>query len=609
MKTLALSVAGILLIVSYACKPSSDDYDALLKKTAINPAFEKLPPIASDISFEILEKPGPKNENIRLIADFSKQKIGSPYLAINISDTKMVLRDDGKGADKTAGDNKYALLLKEDLSELGRTFNERLKTARTLKELPVFQNRSIQTLKLEPIGNFDFEKIGKGKIIPFPKDLVRVLKNLTLPKRALMITDVQVVEDESRTFNPCSRRGNPRGAWTFGELMRQMASPHPGAIASDATTSTFVRNWLNTWMANQTVNGESLPARTSIQNLITDWENKSSVGRGGILKMEFAPFKLIAIVNRLDMRGNSGYGFSDGGEGRLVFEALNSNCSTKQFTVIFEYGINKKSCNAVSAFATEWNNLNNLVPGSTAYNSALQQITDQFTKCGTNPAKTNQNSINQIRTNEFALGSPWELREFNLLPAGQLALVTVKQEPAQKYNAKINNPDVVRLVSYINGLSSDIENNRYTIPEQVQMNPGTPTPTTSFLGGKSHVPSPSSHWNGAMVAGPAFITSDKARHVFSLNTCSGCHGGETGTVFLHINTANFGSEASLSGFLTGITVTDPAGRPSGAPATRTFNDLEERRLDFNLLVGSVCIQRPLFELVHKLTFDPIRMVH
>ncbi len=44
--------------------------------------------------------------------------------------------------------------------------------------------------------------------------------------------------------------------------------------------------------------------------------------------------------------------------------------------------------------------------GSAAYNLALQNITDQFSKCGTNTSRPNQSSLNALRTNEIALVLP-----------------------------------------------------------------------------------------------------------------------------------------------------------------------------------------------------------
>jgi len=344
--------------------------------------------------------------------------------------------------------------------------------------------------------------------------------------------------------------------------MQQLASPASGPLVSDKDLSTFVLNWLNTWMKDQTVNGELLPARTAINNkIIQPWLAKSAKdgAPAGQLKMKFAPFRLLAIVNRVDLRGSSGYGFSNAGEGRFVFCALDEFCNPFEFTIIFEYGVNKKTCPDIKAYAQEWADLNKLTIGSATYNKALENITRQFTDRGTNSLKRGGNSLNQLRTNEFALDAvPWELREFiqgkfafinnSAIP---LLLTTVKQEPAVKYNAKLNNTDVERLVDFINNHVPPIKNNNYTVP---QTHNGA-----NFLGGKAHTEFPPTgngnvhHWDGEPIGQPVgpSINSDQDRHVFSLNTCSGCHGGETQTFFTHIDPTAFGQPADLSGFLTG----------------------------------------------------------
>jgi len=65
----------------------------------------------------------------------------------------------------------------------------------------------------------------------------------------------------------------------------------------------------------------------------------------------------------------------------------------------------------------------------------------------------------------------------------------------------------------------------------------------------------------------------------ALNTCNGCHQAETGTVFLHVSNRQTGSPSILSGFLTGITTSDPI---SGVP--RSFNDLDLRAAFLKRLV-------------------------
>jgi hypothetical protein len=73
---------------------------------------------------------------------------------------------------------------------------------------------------------------------------------------------------------------------------------------------------------------------------------------------------------------------------------------------------------------------------------------------------------------------------------------------------------------------------------------------------------------------------NEARHHFALNTCNGCHASaETGTFFTHIVPRFSFDEASLSGFLTGTTVSDPVTGQS-----RTFNDLGRRKTDLTSVV-------------------------
>src|SRR6185369_16469803 len=76
------------------------------------------------------------------------------------------------------------------------------------------------------------------------------------------------------------------------------------------------------------------------------------------------------------------------------------------------------------------------------------------------------------------------------------------------------------------------------------------------------------------------INNPQARHKFSLNTCNGCHGGETQTGFLQIAGRVPGQPSQLSGFLTGETISDPVTREP-----RTFNELGRRR---RLMEATVC---------------------
>ena len=91
------------------------------------------------------------------------------------------------------------------------------------------------------------------------------------------------------------------------------------------------------------------------------------------------------------------------------------------------------------------------------------------------------------------------------------------------------------------------------------------------------------------------MSCNAARHKFSLATCNGCHGAESGTSFLHVRPASFGSPASLSGFLTGATVADPV-----VPATQYhFDELAARAVKLAQFAGATCSRRqPPIALPH-----------
>lgn len=627
------------LLVFNSCKP---------KKTPpanaeINTAFEETPPIATDITVKVLEKPVAEGTVI-LTARFEPNVIQGRFHAVMINDEKLVLRDDGNGGDEKAGDNDFSIIMNEDIvqlrNELSRIQNSTKEQLTQKRNIFKWVNRSAVPItdKIRRVNVFKFDTATIIKIDP--DFLFAHLPDPLLNEHSLMITDIGVVQDPSRTFNPCTNAGNPNGAWTFGKLMTDMANTPSTGI----TAENFVKEWLDKWMTPQTVNGENVAARPNIFNsIIVPWIIKSNPGippasinttnwKTKTIQLQFAPFRLLAIVNRVDLRGNSGYTISNAGEGRFVFGALNSNCiplaGRGKFAVIFEYGVPKRTCVSLRNYAQQWMDLKALTPGTPAYNTALQAITDQFAAAGAGGSRPNGSSLNQIRTNELAIGNPWELREFNIIAASHLMdEVTVKQEPAKIFNRLAVPPaslaNQTTLATFVNTNEPAVLNNTYTIPPTIG--------STNFLGGKAHTESPGHFWDASTAPGPAFIVNNDARHIVSINTCSGCHGGEgktsTGNLindpvgifhnaFLHIAPQPFGTKATLSAFLTGdpsdpdglFRVLDPAGRPTGAPTVWTFNDLARRNVDLQELVEQTC-KRRIFDLIRVLKFKPVRMTH
>lgn len=351
------------------------------------------------------------------------------------------------------------------------------------------------------------------------------------PDSELMIRALAVVEDPVRTRWTGSTTNLSDGAWSFGRLMTAMAGANDPQL--------FVQNWLAQWDTPRPVNGFTVPPRPMAQQVTNAWLAASG---GARLDLTRAPFRLLAIVNRMDLRNLAA---GSAGEGRFVFGVLDPAGNPLQFTVIFEYSLPAKTDAEVRAWADAWHGLAAQPVGSAAFNQALEAITNKFAGPNAAPGRPNGSAINQVRSNEIALAAPWELREFHLNAAGQLA-----QAPtAQTTDLTINNS--ATLANFINS----------NTPALLA---GTHVVTPSLLAG-SALTNPGHFWTA-----PG-ITNPEARFRFSINTCNGCHAGETGTRFLHVSPRAAGTVAALSTFLTGETQLDPVTLQS-----RTFNDLQTR---------------------------------
>jgi hypothetical protein len=344
--------------------------------------------------------------------------------------------------------------------------------------------------------------------------------------------------------------GLPAGVWSFGHLMREMA---PTPEAAPAMTLELLQHWLS----NQTVNGFSVAARPAMQQQLIDiWPKTPS----GELDLDQSPLTLQAIVNRIDTRNLAE---NSAGEGRLVF-GVNGPFNFQNFTVIVEYNLVAHNQQDVADWASRWHALGSLPFPSEQYNSALEAVTRRFTDRNASPGSPNGSALVELRTNEIALSFQWELRAFALSPAtGLLDEVTVKETPDLRFNntptfASFVNQNAEAIIAEVPGA------NAHTVPESFNGQP--------FLAGS--VFNNQVEWNG-----PGISNVDARFHA-SLNTCNGCHSPQTGTFNFLMVTPRFpGGEASLSPFLTGVTVPDLV---TGQP--RTMNDLGRRKADLTALV-------------------------
>jgi hypothetical protein len=515
----------------------------------------------------------------RLEVRFDPARNSRAPVTIRPDSQAVVMRDDGKEGDSVASDGVFSGVVEISNAELALDATRTQEQNRGSRLLPPFSGRvRAAPLRLPAEAVQDLRRAVLRR--RFPLDLFTFFNPNVIP-RALMVNDPAVVQDPGRTFDVCTQTGTKMGKWTFGHLMTEMANESVTSISA----SDFALAWLSQWKTAQVVNTFTIPARAAIQATIIDpWLANS--GGSGQLDLAQAPFRLLAIVNRVDLRQNLVYGSGSAGEGRFVFEAVdrrNGACNALPFTVIFEYGIPKKSCPAVRAWGKQWYALRNIAPTDPAYGNALQAITDQFVTAGSNPSQLpNRNALSQLRTNERAIGVPWELREFSLTGTGHLASTTTKQEPDMSFH----NSDA--LVNWINANSAVVAAGKHKIPLTLS--------GAAFLAARAPIPGDNT---GFFWGRGIDIPTANARFQLSVNTCSGCHTGETQTQFTHVKPGT-GFPAALSGFLTGINVTDPD--PSDSDnSVRTFNDLERRAGDLEGLVNSACIRQVRFNNISRMS--------
>jgi hypothetical protein len=584
-------------------------------------------PQAESMEATPLERETAEGNALLLVRFVPDAKVESTVMTV-IEERQVLLRDDGLESDARAGDGLYSAIIFLDFNALAdnqdRVAQQNANPEPTPAEDTVqptdrttmgaaaigdsdvadstsvaatdgTENESLASSDSVLVPDFETSRDRKGTTAVAKVDFRNLkpgqfvsLKPLATyygvdPKKSLVITSVKVVEDPTRTFNPCTNKGTPMGAWTFGRLMTEMANQPMTAIPPPF----FVRQWLNKWMANQTTaNGWTAAQRQQIKQLVIDPWEAASGGAGMPLNLSKAPFRLLAIVNRVDLRGaSSAYGGGNAGEGRFVFGVMDMRttggidpytgkptpaCSPTQFTVIIEYGIDRKGCPAIKNWGQQWYNLKFHALGSWSYNAALQAITDQFTKANAAPSKPNGSALNQLRTNEIAIANAapdnqWQMREFRLPKgSGHLFEANAKQTP----HVSLRNTDLT--AHFVNNTPMNA-----TVPDFWL--------GQKFLTNASDVPAPPNtvFWND----GPTITIMPRIkRHNFSVNTCDSCHAAESGTVFTHIKPAPFGTPAGLSGFMTGINVVDPA---DGTP-TRNFNEFKRRALDLDKLVHTPC---------------------
>jgi hypothetical protein len=567
-RSLCRRVAGHLPSACAAWAMSVLSHGAEAVELKFDPAHAKSPPPVASASIELSRQPAAAGNAVVRI-QFADRRSKTPVVIQGgLGPTQ--LRDDGIAPDARAGDGLYAAFVQLNAEQFSRMQQRRIELASKYRTLPVFGAREL--LRHEPFEPSRSVTLSPG--IPSILDKFKGVPFVVDPARELLITSTLVVEDQQRTYDACSGNGTQMGAWTFGKLVTEIANqPVTGIHPAD-----LAETWLNQWKSNLSINGFNVPQRAlGAQRLLDSWPRVN-----GKLDLARAPFRLLAIVNRQDLRGSTLYGSGDAGEARLVFGALNcgsivTSPPTPQampFTVIFEYGIRKNTCTGVRSWAQQWRNLGTLVLGSPAYNTALQALTDQFTLRNANPAQSpNRSAINQVRTNEFALADMpvdifWQLREGKLQSSGSSAGLLLHTTIAQTPDRSLLNTAALR--DFINGNEAAILSGTHDVPLHY------PTAVSPFRGGHIDVGA------GFPWSAPGIVNPEAAKQ-FTRATCSGCHAPP----FLHIEPRPLGAESEISSFLT--------------------NDLVSRQQRLEATASMSCLKVSDFP-VEEIFFEPLKPV-
>ena len=496
------------------------------------------------------------------------------------------------------------------------------------------------------------------------------------PARELFIVHPKVVDDA---------RAKYPGSWSFGGLVNE--------LVGEDKAGACVRAWLETWVFQQTVNGFDVPARPGImEKVILPWQKRDGFdpksGQPWMPKLENAPFRLLAIVNRMDLCASrvadvlgqtraqwktagrlpefealldratqsaplandrtrrkiatpalvplnpalfdprtgskreaaafGPYGFHGGlveqmpdfGEGRFVFGAVDEKGQPLAggWTVIFEYrlpGMKEPRKPAPAAlekqpaaakigdpirnrtlreWATQWHMLSFEEPGTGVFNDRLENLTRHFThRAPTNDAPP----LGQLRTSEAVFGTGREFRQF-MLDQDLLKLSPLAQTPAPEFTRK-DGPETRVLAQFLREGGPLIRSGIHVIPTALKLR----NESAPVLGGNAIIPAenPAFQWNPKQGV-PAVV-----RRVFSLNTCTGCHAGETECTGLHVSPRAEGSQAVLSAFL----------RMDGQPL-HAFDKASAQKVEFHEMEERAAIFAALLDRTDSKRMEDLRNV-
>ena len=394
--------------------------------------FVRNPPVARKLQVLVFDTSLPDGRNALALMDFNGAFPPGPQgepgrvpdRIVMQTETGLVLLNDlGLFGDDKAGDGILSAVIRFDQSRVDSDLKAFLTRVRQkgARSAPLFNNRElvrkVDFNVADPLPNpgeprqltFTLPKLGAINVVGRPFAFLPLpIPASTDPFKTLMITHNNVVQDPARTFSPCQNNGaigglgNVNGVWSFKTLMSNMAGATP--------PQQFIHDWLNQWRtgaAGGTVRHSDgvavsfpVPARNALVNAISSLQVAPwNPGDSATLDINKLPFRLLAIVNRMDLAGGSFYGPSSPGELRFVFGLVEKQgiacvASQSELTVILECTVPETACLGMKNLANLWIALDSLVLGSAPYNAVLQTLTDDVT-----PANANPSGLNGITAN------------------------------------------------------------------------------------------------------------------------------------------------------------------------------------------------------------------
>ena len=555
-----------------------------------------------------------------------------------------VLHDDGNYPDERANDGIFATIVNQDPTEFANEVMARINNIQSRGYNMKFTGHLGEVVEYRDIKPFNIGEFQRFQIQEFDEILLEGvtpcdMQDEILKQNSLLITDLDVVEDEGRTFNVVTGQGASQGAWTFGELMKNMAGGYADESAPTDDELEHVRDFLKEWIiqlsTQYSVNGKVAqnPVAHKVTRLIPHqwiriakgdpnfpvpptgdnegwqevWDTSFTTAEDINTLLASAPFKLTAIVNRIDLRGNRGYENGsnveiNAGETRFIFSLIHGvdgllidgNSPSNQgkvpifypnapqngsnaelidwngMNVIFEYSNIASSSCEIKELGLQWKRLSNLnLEDSTQlplYLDSLQMLTDLVTTRNVNPNGINGSAISQVRTNTrlFSGGTnnaKWNLREFRLdETTGFLVNSPTRNMPFADNNTRRNSnhllpmdpnassEDIVNWIYGVNGPSKaiSVRHGNHNIPEHL-LNPTSrmADDIQSYYGlGFWNTNFPDNIYDDDNYTLEASLKNKEIRQQLSLNTCLGCHGAETKTLFTMIRPLGYGEEAN-----------------------------------------------------------------